>query len=79
MNTQPFPAAQQRADEMVVVYGNRFNETPGDRLVEATYLDQAHEEQAAHLLAANQDAAWLGHLSNDFLRTLFIGAPPAPS
>lgn len=69
------PAANQRAEHVVSVDGYRFNVTTGDRHVEATAEHRAYAEQAAQLSAANQDAAWSGNLSNDFLRKFFVNAP----
>jgi len=71
------PATNQRAEHGVSVDGIRCGEMTGDRLATATALRSAYREQTDKLSAANRDAALLGALSNDALRTL-IGRAPRP-
>ena len=82
MNIPHLPAANQRAEHGVSFDGNRFNETTGDRLVEATAARRAYAEHAGGLSAANQDAARTGPLPKDFLSALLAqtarpGSPAA--
>lgn len=75
MNIPHLPAANQRAEHGVLADGNRFNETTGDRLVEATAARRAYAEHAGGLSAANQDAARTGPMPKDFLSTLLAQTP----
>ena len=77
MNIPHLPAANQRAENGVLADGNRFNETTGDRLVEATAARRAYADQTPQLAAANQDAAWEGSLTSNILSRLFKGPPRA--
>jgi hypothetical protein len=70
MQTNPLPAANQRADNVVSLDGKRFNETTGDRLVGASAAHRAYAELVSGLSAANKAAARDGPLPKDFLSAL---------